>query len=175
MKTDLTQDELKNLLDYDHDTGIFTWKRRKDKPGIGGKTWNTKFCGKKAGWIASNGYRQIQIGGKISYLSHRLAWLFCHGEWPKNEIDHINGIRDDNRICNLRQANRSENQQNIKCAYFRNKTGLLGVHWCTHKKKYIAKIMDNGKAIHIGSFDSAELAHNAYLLVKRQIHAYNLL
>lgn len=104
----------KNLC-YDKETGAFTWKVPKQgrKMGvvIGSKT--------------THGYVAIRIGKKV-YLAHRLAWIYCHGEIPKNMvIDHINGVRDDNKISNLRPCSHFENMQNRGIAHTKSRLGRL--------------------------------------------------
>lgn len=98
---DLTQAQLKELLHYDPDTGIFTWKQ--PRSGV--------VVGAVAGRKDTAGYWAIQIYRRI-FRAHRLAWLYVYGSWPSRDIDHINRARDDNRLCNLREATRSENSYN---------------------------------------------------------------
>jgi hypothetical protein len=127
----MTADYLRVRLHYDPETGIFTWKPR----GPGDKSWNTRYAGEVAGFIKDDGYRQINIDGKL-YRAARLAWFITHGEWPQNEIDHINRVRDDNRLVNLRDVTPTENSNNKY-----NNNGLPeGVHWATGKAKYEAWI-----------------------------------
>ena len=95
----LSQKYLREALHYDPDTGIFTWKVA---------TASCVKVGAEAGCVKNDGYRAIGMGGK-SYKAHRLAWLYVHGEWPKEQIDHINHIRTDNRMENLRPASGGEN------------------------------------------------------------------
>ena len=157
----MTQTQLKQLLNYDHETGIFTW--------LVSSAVRIK-VGSVAGNIEgkSNGYVQIVIRGK-SYKAHRLAWLYIFDKFPENMIDHINGIRSDNRIFNLRDVTRSENSQNQKKSQLGSASNLLGVTW--HKCQWRARVMLNGKDIHIGYFDCKYKAYNAYLNRKRMIHA----
>jgi len=160
----ITKEYLSSIICYDKSTGIFKWRIYRSATAI-------------AGSIAGNtshvsGYRLIKISRK-SYLAHRLAWLYVYGEWPVDEIDHINGITDDNRIDNLRQATRKQNQQNIRMPKSTNKaSGFLGVHWHNQNKKWEAKIRDNGKTIHLGLFDDPYLAHLRYVETKRKIHEF---
>jgi len=92
---------------------------------------------------------------------------------PENEIDHINGIRNDNRICNLREATKSENAQNQRKAPSHNKsTGLIGASFDKRYKKFESKIHINGKSKFLGYFKTAIEAHNAYLTEKRLIHPF---
>lgn len=98
------------------------------------------------------GYIVIQVAG-ASYRAHRLAWLYVHGEWPQEEIDHINHDRTDNRISNLRPATRLINAKNLSRSA-RCSSGLTGVHWYAKTKKWQAQIMANRKRIHLGYFDS---------------------
>lgn len=152
---------LKELFCYDPDTGIFT--RR-----ISTNTHNK--AGEVAGCRQSTGY--INIGAdKRFYKAHRLAWLYVYGDWPDGFIDHINGVRDDNRIANLRIATNAENAQNQRKPRTNNKSGFLGVHFQPKKKLYAACIMIDGKSRTIGRFKKAEDAHQAYLEAKRKYHA----
>jgi hypothetical protein len=162
----ITQAELKELLDYDPATGIFVW--------------NKKYCdktivGKNAGSLhKSTGYIYIKLPqGK--FLAHRLAWLFVYGEFPEFQTDHINGIRNDNRINNLREANHSQNAQNAKSSRLNNKSGFLGVSWLERDKCFRAAITIDKKPFVIGYFSSAERAHDAYLKAKRELHPFNTL
>jgi hypothetical protein len=123
-------DYVRRRLQYDPGTGEFIWK-----PRSGDKQWNTKLAGEVAGFMDGGGYRQIRIDGK-HYRAARLAWLYVYGEWPQNEIDHINRVRTDNRLVNLRDVTSSENQNNRS-----NNNGFPeGVHWDTGKAKYDARI-----------------------------------
>lgn len=106
------------------------------------------------------------------YLEHRLAWLYVTGTWPSDQIDHVNGIRDDNRIFNLREATGPENNGNQRQARSDNKTGLLGVYWDKQHKKFSAKIMFSGKHKYLGYFPTAEEAHAAYIKAKRELHSH---
>lgn len=115
---DLTAARLRELLNYDQATGVFVW-RVAMRYGVG--------AGGPAGSMCSNGYLKIKVGGK-RLSAHRIAWLFVTGEWPSDMIDHINGVRSDNRFSNLRDASRAVNQQNQRHAQKSNtSTGVLGV------------------------------------------------
>jgi hypothetical protein len=151
----LTQEELKAILHYDQETGIFT------------RVSN----GKEAGSKHKSGYIRIKITSKRSYLAHRLAWLYVTGENP-TIIDHINGDGYDNRFCNLRNVSNSENLQNIRSAYSRNSCGLLGAHKSQGKHKYSSSIWHNGEKTFLGYFESPEEAHTEYLKAKRMIHKF---
>ena len=154
MKTELTQNYLKECLGYNPDTGIFTRK----------KTQTT------VGTLRKDGYLMMRANN-TAYLNHRLAWFYVYGYFPK-QIDHINNIRTDNRICNLREANRSENNQNQIKPRSNNKVGFLGVCFDKNNLNYRARIGINKKYINIGSFKTPEEAHNAYLQAKRQLHPF---
>jgi hypothetical protein len=165
MKKELTQERLKYLFDYDHKTGIFTRKVR---------TCNSVNIGDIAGYDHL-GYRMICIDRK-EIFSHRLAWLYVYGYMPKNFIDHINGIKSDNRIENLREANRCENYQNQKVVQKRNKSSkFLGTSFNKHANKFTAQIQIYGKKTHLGCFETAIEAHNAYIEAKRKYHPFNTL
>lgn len=164
-KAELTQKELKRLLRYDPETGVFTWKVKPCK--------NMK-SGIMAGGLHPRGYRYIRIGRK-KYGSHRLAWLYVHGYMPPDEADHINGVRDDNRISNLRLANSSENSQNIYSSRNNNKSGFLGVVFSKAFRKWGSQIGVGGKRYHLGHFSTPEEAHQAYLKAKREMHPFGML
>lgn len=155
--------ELQRWLSYDPDTGQFTWLAK--------ATARIK-VGSIAGSLRTDGYRSITLLG-THYWEHRLAWFFVYGEWPTMHLDHINGTRDDNRIVNLREVTRSENAQNKRRARRDNSTGVLGV--TIDYKKYRAQIRVDGKSTHLGSFDTAEEASDAYLEAKRRMHPANTL
>ena len=91
------------------------------------------------------------------------------GEWPKEDIDHKNNIRDDNRWTNLREAKNSINQENLHKPYKNNRSGFLGVS-IDNGKYYAAKIQVNKKQYRIGIFHTPELAHAAYVKTKRKLH-----
>ena len=148
----LTQEEVKELLDYNPDTGVFTWKVSR-----GGQE-----AGSVAGRINLKGYRIIGISGK-DYRAHRLAYLYMTGNWPKQQIDHKNGNRSDNRIDNLRDVSCRDNQNN--CHTHRSGR-LVGATWHKSNKKWQAQIVINGKHIGLGYFHTEQEAHEAYLTAK---------
>lgn len=163
MSGNLSRHDLADLLDYDQSSGMFVWKR---SPCIR----NVK--GRIAGCRTSHGYWQIRINGR-SYLAHRLAWLFVHGEWPQHQIDHIDGDRCNNRLGNLRDVPLAVNRQNIKGAMAGKKIPILGVR--SQRSRFSALITLNGRRIYLGSFGTTEEAHRAYLSAKRRIHVGNTL
>lgn len=153
-KIGISHDELLRILDYDPDTGMFRWKIR---------IANRINAGTIAGWIKKYGYRQIMIKGK-SYFAHRLAFFYVHGYDSENELDHIDGDTSNNRIKNLRESSRSCNMQN-KQVYKNNTTGVHGVYFSKHKKKYAAQITTRSNQKHIGYFvtilDAAKARYDA--------------
>lgn len=150
VKTDITQSQLKEILDYDPETGIFKWKIKKSYFAVPGQI---------AGCLNNFGYVRIGIGKK-SYMAHRLAWLWYYGEWPKKLIDHINHKKDDNRICNLRDATPSQNTLHTK--KHRNTTSKIrGVDWHKSYKKWMVRIQIDGKRKTIGFFSCIEEAKTA--------------
>lgn len=145
----LTQKRLKELLKYDKKSGIFT-----RKTGRGGKKANDI-----AGSLHKTGYIIINVDEK-SYQAHRLAWLYVYGEMPKEQIDHINHIKTDNAIKNLRMATQKENSKNMSKSK-KNTSGVTGVHWHNVAKRWCARINVDGKKIHLGLFAQFSDAVNA--------------
>ena len=154
----ITQSRIKEILNYNEETGVFTWKIRCGCRGI---------VGTIAGSIDREGYVKIGVLGG-NYLAHRIAILYVYGAFPEFDTDHINGVKGDNRLSNLRCATRSENKQNIRKPQSDNKTGVLGVS--KKRGRWIAQIKVAGVKKHLGVFDTPELAHSAYLSAKRIHH-----
>ena len=124
-----------------------------------------------AGCLNVHGYVSIQVNSKV-YLAHRLAWIYVHGSFPKDQIDHINSDKTDNRICNLREANQHQNNENQRKPRSDNTSGYLGVSWDKQVDKYKAQIRIDGKTKYIGHFKQAKVAHEAYIKVKRKVHEF---
>jgi hypothetical protein len=142
----LTQKYLKSILDYNIDTGVFTWKVSKAQ--------RTKI-GDVAGSL-SDGYRKIGVNGKL-YNAHRLAWLYVYGEMPKNLIDHIDCDRSNNKISNLRESTHQTNSENYKTPKT-NKSGVKNVSWYKSLNKWVVSIGVKKIKKTIGYFDDIELA-----------------
>jgi len=140
----ITVERVRELLDYDPETGVLTWKLSR----------GSVRAGKIAGSIDYKGYRTIQVDG-INYRSHRLAWVYVYGYWPPEQLDHINGVRIDNRIKNLRPVNQSESSRNMSRRRT-NSSGTTGVRFNKRDKKWVARIGVNCKWIYLGYFDSKE-------------------
>ena len=138
-------------LNYDAETGIFTWSST--------MTGNAK-KGSVAGNILNNGYIRISVFGK-RYLAHHLAWAYCYGKLPTENMDHINGNKGDNRICNLRLASQSQNMMN-QGLRSDNTSGYKGVYYRHRLKKWQAMISVNGKRKTLGHYSTPELAYEAY-------------
>ena len=152
-KESITQTRLKELFKYGPETGVIV--------RIKTVTSNAK-AGDTAGCINGDGYLTIWVD-KTNCLAHHIVWLYVHGEWPSNDIDHINHKRTDNRIDNLRIADKSTNgrNQSMRCT---NKSGVMGVNWHKSSGKWRAFIRHDGKNIHLGvfrDFDEAVLARKA--------------
>jgi hypothetical protein len=145
----LTQEQLKELLHYDPETGVFTARL----------TRGAVFKGVSVGGIQKDGYIRIGISKK-KYYAHRLAWFYVHGRWPSKQIDHINCQKIDNSIGNLREATASQNK--INSPLYRNNTcGKKGAFFVS-PGKWRALIGKDNSIIHLGYFDSADAAQAAY-------------
>lgn len=151
--TELTQARLKELLHYDPDTGIFT----------------RLASGCEAGLHDRDGYLKINVASRY-YQAHRLAFLYMTGCFPEDQVDHIDGVRDDNRWVNLRSATSQENQHNNGGARKNSRSGLVGAAWSSKKKLWRGVIMLARKQHHLGYHATPELAHAAYLKAKDELH-----
>jgi hypothetical protein len=162
----LTAEYVRSALDYDPETGIFRWRVRTDML----QRWNTRYAGKVAGFKGSGGYIMIQIGKDTpGWTAARLAWLHMTGEWPPDQVDHINMIRDDNRWVNLRAVTNSENNQN-RGPQSNNIIGERGIS--VHKTgRYRVRLMANGVQHDLGYFDTLEAAMAARKDLEAQHHA----
>lgn len=161
-RTDLTREQLVAEYSYDPSTGLFY--RLSDRVGAP--------RGQVLGRLTSSRYLQIAVGGK-AFSAHRLAWLYMTGEWPKHMVDHINGVRHDNRWSNLRDVTRSVNMENQRKAMRTNKSGFLGVS--VHKLGFQAAIHTAGKCHYLGIYRTPQEAHSVYLEAKRRLHKGNTL
>lgn len=141
----LTQQQLRDILSYNPKTGVLIWRQRENIP----KEWNTRWAGKVAGSVNSAGYLIITLNTNERYLVHRIIWLLMTGKWPKNEIDHVDNNRINNRWENLREATRIENSRNRP---FETSSGVIGVSWHKQRNKWRARITVNRKEIHLGYF-----------------------
>lgn len=159
MQDQLTQSRLKELLDYDPETGVFT--RRTMRGGYP--------AGTRAGTRHNAGYWQIVVDRKF-HLGHRLAFLWMTGAWPEHEVDHINGDRSDDRWVNLREQTHQQNIHNMGALPRHNTSGFLGVDWVKKVGAWRANITVNRKLKFLGHFPTPELAHAAYLKAKDELH-----
>lgn len=157
---ELTAERAREMLNYDAETGVLTWK----------VAVRSVRRGDEAGNINARGYRVIKLDG-ARYRAHRLAWLITNGTWPTGELDHINGLKDDNRIANLRDVSRTINSQNQRRARSDSRSGLLGVSFDKSRGKWRAGIGVDGRERHLGRFNTQDAAHDAYIDAKRQLHA----
>lgn len=144
---------LKEVVEYNPETGVFTWRVQLAPRGK---------AGTKAGCNdPSSGYVLLRIDGKL-YRAHVLAWFYSHGTWPVSLIDHKNCKRDDNRLSNLRPASHSQNFQNGRRRRD-NTSGMKGVSWDRSRNLWKAQICVYGKRICLGRFPKKEQAGAAYL------------
>lgn len=149
----VTAERVRELLSYDPSTGEFRWKvdRNRMKAGSIAGDECTALCGKK--------YWRVSVDGK-QYKAHRLAWLVTHGEFPPEQIDHVDGNGLNNRLENLRAVSNTENQRNQR-KRSTNTSGVTGVIWHKAHQKWQAYIAVNRKLIHLGYFSSKDEAISA--------------
>jgi hypothetical protein len=158
-RLDVTAEQLHNLFTYDSNTGLLTWIVRPSR---------SVKIGDVAGNINKFGYSTIGIKGHV-YKTHRLVWLYVTGNWPKGLIDHINGVKSDNRFENLRDVGADGNSQNVRKPNKRNKSGFMGVIW--FQNKWRASMTVNSKTKWLGDYATPEEAHRVYIEAKRKHHA----
>lgn len=158
MSTKLTQARLKELLHYDPETGVFTWRVKKGRAE----------AGSAAGTRHNAGYTTLKIDG-VKYLRHRCVWLYEYGRWPREEVDHVNGDRGNDTLENLRECSSAENKQNIPL-HGRRPGRLLGA--VLTRGRWRATIRIRGQAVCVGHFDTPEEAHKAYLAAKEKLHTF---
>jgi hypothetical protein len=147
---------LRSILSYEPETGIFRWRVKR-------KNMNPNDA---AGFINSKGYRYVTVQN-VAYRANRLAWFYVNGVWPTGQIDHINRNRLDDRIKNLRVVTGNANQHN-RSLNKNNTSGFQGV--CPKGNRYRAQITVNSKVHYLGSFETPEDAHAAYLAAKHKLH-----
>jgi hypothetical protein len=156
----VTAERLRAVLDYTPDTGAFVWRVTLS---------NRSQAGTEAGCICpKSGYRLIGIDGTI-YKASRLAWLYMTDDWPRDVVDHRNGVRADDRWGNLRAATHAQNLQN-RSAQKNNTSGFKGVYFHPQSGRWRARISADGKATSLGLHETPELAHAAYCAAAAQLH-----
>lgn len=155
LPTDLPYERLRQLLRYEASTGVFTMLVARGR----------KPAGTEAGYVNNEGYRQIAIDGRW-FLAHRLAWFYMSGTWPCAEIDHINRNPSDNRLENLRECSRSQNEANSRRAV--NRSGFRGVSEL--RGKWQATIKKDGRTVYLGRFSTPQEAGAAYEAAARSLH-----
>lgn len=159
-KTDLTAQRLRELLNYDPETGVFTNRVYR----LGGRK-----AGAVVGCKRKDGRVVIRIDGYL-YFAHRLAWLHVYGEWPTHEVDHKSCVQGENSQSNLRDVPHATNMQNERRPRRNNKAGILGVYWNKELEKWGAQITVNYRNHQLGFFETPEQASAAYVSAKRLHH-----
>jgi len=149
-------------ISYDKETGIFT----RAKSCKGSKS------GRVLGSKTANGYLTLSFDSK-HYYAHRLAWFYVYKKFPDGMIDHINGIRTDNRIENLRDVQSHENLQNSKL-HRDNKSGYKGIWWHKKDKNWKSSICIKGKKIYLGAYKTAEEASKAYIEASKTYQTHGI-
>ena len=149
---------LRELLEYNTTTGQLFWRVDRGKVK----------AGKEITCLNGAGYIVVRVDD-VLLRAHRAIWAMIYDEWPNTEIDHINGVRCDNRLENLRQATHTENMKNIKKPAT-NRSGFKGVSWHYKGQKWQAHIKADGVNHYLGLFDTAEQAHEAYKEASQKLH-----
>jgi hypothetical protein len=157
----MNAERARELIRYEPETGEFFYTARRSNA-----------CRKdgRAGTQGQRGVVIVRLDGK-TYLAHRVAFLLMTGEWPKNDVDHIDGVPSNNRWSNLRDVPHKNNTYNIHgTPSHKRHSRLLGAHWCSQGQHWKSSITVDGKAIYLGVFASDEEASSAYLEAKRRLH-----
>lgn len=163
----LTQQRLREVLDYNPQTGIFKW-RRQASTGTSADGARNRWAGKIAGASHVEGYRLISVDNE-KFRGARLAWLYMTGEWPQHHVDHIDGNPSNDAWANLREATRSENMCNTKTRAD-NLSGARGVSWNARKGLWHARVNVRGKLHHCGYFKTIEEAKKARDTKAEELH-----
>lgn len=173
-----TPDTLRQLLDYDPETGALRWRKRPVALFDGGKDpeksarfWNARYAGNPA-FTAKDG-KGYHHGSVLNHnhRAHRVAWAIHYGEWPKETIDHIDHDKTNNRISNLRAVSPHENHLNLK-RYAQNTSGVTGVVWCKRTSRWQAQMSISGRYVYLGRFDNLSDAANARKSAERE-HSFH--
>lgn len=168
-----TPEELRQLLRYEPDTGRMYWKARPVEMFENYRlfrSWNAKWSGKEAGSCNGHGYLRIPILGR-RLLVHRIAWAMHYNSWPESEVDHINVVRNDNRICNLRLADKVKNGHN-RMPPANNVTGVKGVSWHKGGQKWQAYINCGKGRRYLGLFSSFNDAVQARVAASAEMREF---
>lgn len=174
-KREITPAVLCDLIDYDPATGVLTWKARspdlftckEQSPDHSSRIWNAKYAGKPALTAKNgNGYLHGTVFGQ-TLTAHAVSWAIHNGSWPEHGIDHINGVKVDNRIVNLRDVPDAENAKNQK-RNKRNTSGVTGVSYFPRTRKWVARIKGGGKVRNLGYFRTIEEAAAARKTAEQQ-------
>lgn len=161
----ISAERLRELIDYDQQTGAFKWKPREGHHAAN----RCKPANLPGNINKQTGYLTIRADKKL-YQAHRLAWLHAYGEWPVHDLDHINGDKLDNRLANLRDVGNKINRQNMRRARVDSASGLLGAHFDKRRGRYFSTIKTNGMVKYLGAHLTADAAHAAYVAAKRRLH-----
>lgn len=153
---------VREVLNYNPDTGLFSWKNDHGYRGM----WK---AGTRAGYLTKQGYIKIRVEKK-NYFAHRLAWLLTYDKWPDGLLDHIDRVKTNNRIANLREACPLRNSHNTILPNAKSTSGIRGVYFNKNLQKWQANISSNRKRMHLGLFKTKEEAQQAYLRAKMIYH-----
>lgn len=154
----LTAERARALFDYEPETGLLRNRERRSSRAPAGAV---------AGGITPYGYRSVSVDS-VRHQAHRVVWLIVHGSWPTADLDHINGVKADNRIANLREASRAENMANRRMSRI-SKHGAVGVSKVVTGPNYRAQIKAGGRLVHLGVFPTVEEASAAYLAAEASL------
>ncbi len=163
-------DYLRACFAYDPETGVLTWRERPREHFKNDGAWrycNNRLAGRSAGSITSEGYVSIHVAG-CRYQAHRIAWLIHYGKAPKDQIDHVDQVKSNNALCNLREATNTDNQKNTPL-HKNSFSGTTGVTWYRPTRKWLATIKSNGKRIHLGYFSNKKDAEAARLAAEGRL------
>lgn len=170
MREPFTLEEAMAVWTFDPEAGVLIWKERPEsmfESALVCRQWNAKWAGKPIIYVSPNGYISVRYRG-LNTVVHRVIWLISYGEWPKGEIDHIDHVKTNNRLVNLREVSHAENSRNQSIGSTNN-SGVVGVAFRRDTERWVARIRHEQKSISLGSYRTKDEAVEARRAAERRL------